>query len=462
MACVSAFAFAWAVAACGTQGDQEPKARKTPSATTSNVTPTAGPGRAPSGQRTPSPSSPTSNAFAPTGDPTKFGECLGKPPTLVGTRGDDTIIASKSRDVILARGGNDHITGLGLFDRVCTGKGDDLVDHDSPTELKGTRVDTGPGDDTVTMRSAKDLYTGPGDDTISIRFTRYLFTGPGNDRVSLSFQAQFVGLGVGDDRFKLVGRADGVQKIRLAGGNDQVIINSRDPHVSARTCVIFARSTRDMHVNLLTGTVRSTHPRADRINLHKVRCIKLGGGHNVVRGTDYSDVVYMRSNLPGELVAHTAGSGDVITGGPGNDRIYSDRGMDSVSTGDGDDLVYAGSKDDSVEGGAGNDRIYGGRGHDYLYGGKGVDLIVGHVGSDDVFAGNGCSPGIHHGGGGLADAQPNNLYGGLGDDYLSGDKGADRLDGGAGKDAGNGGWLDAGNNVIVSVERLFSGCGEGE
>jgi Ca2+-binding RTX toxin-like protein len=71
-----------------------------------------------------------------------------------------------------------------------------------------------------------------------------------------------------------------------------------------------------------------------------------------------------------------ADSGDVITGGAGNDEIYGLAGDDEISGGDGADRIDGGEGADVLLGGGGADTLTGGTGDDRFDGGSGNDLYV--------------------------------------------------------------------------------------
>ena len=123
----------------------------------------------------------------------------------------------------------------------------------------------------------------------------------------------------------------------------------------------------------------------------------------------------------------TDGSGDIVRGGFGNDKLYGqgtvdhkffgDYGDDEIWGGDGDDYIFgddsaedyeqygqnddsqgqrwsyfeAGlmSGDDTLHGGKGDDFISGGAGDDYLYGEEDGDVLVGGGGEDTLWGGDG-------------------------------------------------------------------------
>jgi Ca2+-binding RTX toxin-like protein len=414
--------------ACGggeaEQGPRADSTSRTPASGTPGVTPTAAPESTLSGG----------------------GECFNRPVTTVGTPGADTIRAAPGRDIILGLGGNDHITGLRGRDMVCSGPGADVIDDvgtsastkDDMHYTSAIRIDSGPGNDELTVGTAFKVYTGSGNDNLTVtHFALLAFLGPGHDH--------------------LTSTGWGVDNVHLEGGNDQVDNASPEVEATQRTVVYFDRDTTDMRVNLATGIAVSAAGNRERVQLHNIHAVSMGGGHNIVRGTPDMDYILAGK---GSLIAYGGETRDQIAGGPGNDRIYAGGGKDSSSGNGGDDIIYSGPGGDWAGGGDGSDQIYGEAGSDYLAGDAGADQLIGGPGDDELYAGYECDTSIHRGGGGLVDSLPNELGGGDGDDYLSGDKGADQLDGGPGDDAGNGGWNDAGDNYITSVETLYPGCGE--
>lgn len=54
--------------------------------------------------------------------------CYGQQATIVGTSGDDTLVGTRSADVIVAKGGNDTVTGVAQGDFICGGGGNDTLD----------------------------------------------------------------------------------------------------------------------------------------------------------------------------------------------------------------------------------------------------------------------------------------------------------------------------------------------
>jgi len=132
--------------------------------------------------------------------------------------------------------------------------------------------------------------------------------------------------------------------------------------------------------------------------------------------------------------------------------------VEAISGGDGNDTVWTGDGDDTIAGGGGDDRLHGEYGDDTLYGGDGDDTLVGGDG-DDVLVGG---------------AGDDVAYGGQGDDLFifgAGD-GADHFDGGNGWSdtiqldgvdggpGGEGGWtleLDDGRSFTAGEDGIDFG-----
>ncbi len=107
--------------------------------------------------------------------------CDGRRATIVGTRGNDRILGTDGDDVIVARAGNDRIDGGDGDDVICGGAGNDRIDGgDGDDRILGgagnDRIDGGAGDDSLSGGPGNDrIDGGSGDDSLS--------GGPGNDRL---------------------------------------------------------------------------------------------------------------------------------------------------------------------------------------------------------------------------------------------------------------------------------------
>ncbi|MEQ8901791.1 MAG: Hint domain-containing protein [Roseovarius sp.] len=144
---------------------------------------------------------------------------------------------------------------------------------------------------------------------------------------------------------------------------------------------------------------------------------------------------------------------DEIDGGDGNDTIIGGEGSDTITGGAGDDLIFGGldpslpdelnipddtdlvtdNGRDFIDGGDGNDTIFGQDDDDTILGGAGDDMIDGGIDDDSIGGGSGNDTLI----GGTGD---DTVLGGAGNDLISGGEGADSLMGGDDRDV----FLDVG------------------
>jgi Tol biopolymer transport system component len=134
--------------------------------------------------------------------------CAGRIATIVGTPGRDDIKGTKSKDVIVALGGDDAIHSYTKADVICAGAGRDQIDAGDNGEGGGSDlVMAGPGNDRVTLgpelgrafgeggndlllgsKGGDALYGGPGNDVLRggpnpLYNSDSLYGGPGNDRL---------------------------------------------------------------------------------------------------------------------------------------------------------------------------------------------------------------------------------------------------------------------------------------
>jgi Ca2+-binding RTX toxin-like protein len=161
------------------------------------------------------------------------------------------------------------------------------------------------------------------------------------------------------------------------------------------------------------------------------------GDSATIAGTPGADIL---RGTPGADVIVGGGGNDTIRGLGGDDRICGGAGADVLAGGSGGDWVDGGAQEDSVRGGpsdfrvehhtlVGNDNLFGGPGDDTIWSGRGLfDLLYGEIGNDT-----------------LTGAPSDQLLsGGAGNDVLSGSTGQDELWGGPGDDhlGGAGGRFD--------------------
>ena len=126
----------------------------------------------------------------------------------------------------------------------------------------------------------------------------------------------------------------------------------------------------------------------------------------------------------------------VVGGTEGNDKIWTDRGIDTLWGDGGDDYLNAGTESDNVFGGAGddiiedpfgNDLLRGNQGNDVISSARGLDILFGDQGQDFIILGQDASE--------VFAGQDNDfILGGQGSDVLAGNEGDDWIEGGEGLD----------------------------
>ncbi|MGO4831185.1 matrixin family metalloprotease [Rhizobiaceae sp. 2RAB30] len=183
---------------------------------------------------------------------------------------------------------------------------------------------------------------------------------------------------------------------------------------------------------------------------------------------------------------------DIIVGDRGSDQIYGDNDATSISGsndqllgGYGNDVIYGGGGNDYIHGEWDNDTLNGGAGSDLLYGGFGADTLNGGDGNDVLWGatpgtlqGNWFGTAIHLTRNGVtgtaisenwtiageaqaSDAGNDKLAGGTGNDVLYGNAGNDTLNGGSGADRMYGG---TGNDIFYvdnTGDRVFESANQG-
>ncbi|MFX0544661.1 Hint domain-containing protein [Roseovarius sp. S1116L3] len=278
-------------------------------------------------------------------------------------------------------------------------------------------VEAGAGDDTVRGRDGDDtLYGGTGDDSMSgDAGDDSLNGGAGNDTLKG---------GTGDD--SLIG-GDGKDIILGGDGQDTALGGDGDDFIDTSAPLTGSNTPLpDDGFNDPAGVPADPDTENDR---------------DLVSGGAGNDTIF------------TGDDADTITGGAGDDVIFGGLDDDEIDAGEGDDLVIGGEGSDAILGGDGNDTIYGGiklsvanipdaidpeldNGDDYIDGGAGDDLIFGEDDNDTILGGSGddtLDGGIDDD---LIQGQDgdDSILGGKGDDILIGGAGADDMSGGTGRD----------------------------
>ena len=187
-----------------------------------------------------------------------------------------------------------------------------------------------------------------------------------------------------------------------------------------------------------TSATLATTASQCRVVAPQVRCTASGLGAIIV-GLGGGNDVFRLDNSASTVAAIGIA---VINGGPGDDEITTDAGVQNLFGDSGDDTLDAGAGDDILEGSAGSDTLLGGPGRDqldggddgdHLFGGDGPDILLGRDGADKLDGGAG----------------DDEVRGGTGRDEVAGGDGNDRLDGPPGAEEATDPSVGAGPDTLI-------------
>jgi Ca2+-binding RTX toxin-like protein len=197
-----------------------------------------------------------------------------------------------------------------------------------------------------------------------------------------------------------------------------------------------AGSPGGMTLSILTGDGSAAHPvttaYSDTVFFDYGKVISGGAGDDYIFSGTGNDIAH--GDEDNDQITGLAGA-DVLFGDSGNDSIFGDGSVDASQAGSpgytplnmhGDDILDGGLGADYLVGQGGNDTLYGGGDEDTLYGDTSVDLpgYTAIQGRGDDFLDGGDGRDQLLGGGG-----DDQLFGGDDADKLYGDDTPDRLDG---------------------------------
>ncbi|MCB1153860.1 VWA domain-containing protein, partial [bacterium] len=218
--------------------------------------------------------------------------------------------------------------------------------------------------------------------------------------------------------------------VLLAGGGADLLIggsglgNDIYDGGPGKDTIQYSSAKNPIYVYLYNNSANGTDIGNDK--LFNIENVIGGRGNDQLYGDSKANKIEAGKGddyIYGEYSSTEKGSGDVLKGEEGNDRIYGYAGKDRIDGGPGNDYLNGGEQADVIRGGTGNDtlygddyssagfadRLFGDEGDDYLYGYAGGDVLDGGPGSDRIYGGNGADE----------------LIGGRGDDYLYGEGGKD-------------------------------------
>lgn len=272
--------------------------------------------------------------------------------------------------------------------------------------------------------------------------------------------------GNGGDDIYFVDSADDVVRELANGGNDTIIVMSRDIDVSR-----FANIENVIYVDGSDVPVagKDNDTPADGggalgsiiFGDAKANTLNGGAGGNTIFGLDGDDLIIGgRDSLASRDINNTIPIANL------EDQTESDDGNDALYGGRGNDTIMGGAGDDTLDGGEGNDLLRGQDGADVFRGGAGVDTVDYSMESPFQLLVN-LETNVANGGTASGDtfysienligsddridrfigtSDANHFWGRGGGDYFNGRGGNDILDGGADGDILYG---EGGNDTII-------------
>lgn len=266
-------------------------------------------------------------------------------PPIIGSAGDDNLLATHCADTIDGAAGNDNIDAREGNDIVFGGDGDDHIVAGPGSDI----VYAGAGNDIVFAGSGNDIVFGgfgndrlfgeDGDDTLDGGHgDDSLYGGDGHDRLVAGDGNDLLAGGAGDDLL-----VDGPGSDIVQGGDgDDYFVAATDAAAdryagdSGHDTLDYSAAIHRVSVDLNHGTAEGEEIGSDTIE--SIEAIITGSGNDrIVAGPQAASI--------------DSGNGeDVIDDGPGADRIVAGSGSDRV-------VAAIDQADDSYDGGDGGDRL---------------------------------------------------------------------------------------------------------
>ncbi len=235
---------------------------------------------------------------------------------LTGTGADTITVGDGSNIVRVGAGantvttgnGNNLVVGGGDADTITTAGGNDTIDGGAGTNT----ISAGQGFNTITGGGGADTITAlDGGNLVDAgNGTNRVTTGAGADTIVTGTGDDTIVSGAGDDLITSRGGADSVD---AGAGNDRLTID-------------YSAMTTDVVGGIVSGNLGAGYV-----------------GHIQDQATSVLDFQGVESFS--------------MTGGSGNDQLYSGAGADTLSGGAGNDILDGGAGDDVMAGGLGDDQL---------------------------------------------------------------------------------------------------------
>lgn len=311
--------------------------------------------------------------------------------SLVGGDGIDQLVGDEGDDELDGGIGNDSLYGSAGSDVLTGGDGDDYLDGDEatvPSAMHGNdTLNGGAGNDVVHGQGGDDVITGGnGDDNLFGDDYERLFSG--NDKVSGGVGNDLVDGGAGNDELS---GDDGNDVLSGGDGDDQLTGGVGDDQLAGGTgndTYHFERGFGTDRIYQLAGE-DSGH---DVISFGSSIAVsdlvyQVQGDDLIISNASSGDVLGIRDYFgPGALLDIQFANGSVLT----REQLEQQLGVAAaVVSGDSNDVITGTPGDDRLYGGGGNDVMSGGEGNDYLNGGDGDDQLNGDSGENLLEGGAG-------------------------------------------------------------------------
>jgi len=402
-----------------------------------------------------------------------FDPYLGSPP-VIGTVGDDSIVATGNTESVFGAGGDDVIDGRpsAVLQRVDGGSGNDTIyagavvdlvvngDADNDNIFSGSETHGGDGNDTITIGDVVSEFFfvdgDAGDDVIT--------GGVANDDLSGGDGADKISGGDGND--SLFSGGNGVDADRGDNGFEHDTL-----YGDAGNDVLFIGYGDDADGGVGTDWLNanfSASPTGIVLNSASIGSGLLIGGGTIenfervqsLTGSEFADSFVLTGQAYSSIYAR--GGNDSVTASGDGIYVQGDDGDDFISVtgnnvelhgGNGNDTILVNGANAGVRGEAGDDIIGSAGLGGYFWGDEGTNTIDYTASSTGVTVNLATSTGA--GGDHLFNFA--NIKGSTFADSLTGDTGSNVLDGGAGNDTMVGGtgddtyYVDSSGDVVTEA-----------
>ena len=288
---------------------------------------------------------------------------------IFGTNGADSINAyAQDGVIIIAKSGNDEISGSSLNDILYGNDGNDWIDGYEGDDI----IYGGSGDDELFGgwgNNSNTIYGGEGFDQLhGCDGNDFLYGEAGDDLLVASQGNDYLDGGSGFNQIAYVFADECNEGDELASGHD-IIANGE-----GEDTIYFSYFNRE------ANTQDDSKPAILSYDINNSDLVITYNQDNTITLKDffvsYSHSVKTINNCGTKIDIDDVISQLISTGSTSNDTITASDDGDIIFTGEGNDVIYVGLGNDIVNGCTGNDTIYSGAGNNILYGGSSDDSYI--------------------------------------------------------------------------------------